>query len=73
MSPNQDEIGLSLPKACSLMIKLARSTLLFNLSLSRGIEKVQTSAVQTFADVFVYNVRKDSSIYVINSFNQITL
>ena len=42
----------SLLNACGLMIELAWSTLLLNLSLSHGVQR--SSALQTFADIFVY-------------------
>ena len=53
MSPNQDETGLSLPRACGLMIELVWSTLLLNLSFVSRHTKVQASALQTFANILL--------------------
>ena len=52
MSPNQDETGLSLPKACGLMNHFVK------LELVSQHTKVQVSALQNFADVFVDYISK---------------
>ena len=61
MSPNKDETGLSLSKACGLMIKWYDQPFV-KLELVSRHTKVQASALQTFADVFVVSI---SSIFTL--------